>query len=175
MREDKPPKEVVREMTGRDREAEHRQGKAGAAKVAAETAKVAAKKSGSTAARPRRERAAQDRRAEAVASRVRFTHPDRVYWADVGVTKQDLADYYTAVWDWMAPHVVNRPLALVRCPDGTKGQCFFQKHASAGLDRAAPASTVIDTNRRQIIAVEDSTACSRWCRPACSKSMCAAR
>ena len=64
---------------------------------------------------------------------VRFTHPDRVYWVDVGVTKQDLADYYRAVWDWMAPQVVDRPLALVRCPDGTKGQCFFQKHASAGL------------------------------------------
>ena len=31
--------------------------------------------------------------------RVRFTHPDRVYWADVGVTKQELADYYPSVWD----------------------------------------------------------------------------
>ena len=70
---------------------------------------------------------------------MRLTHPDRVYWVDVGVTKQDLADYYRDVWDWMAPHVVGRPLALVRCPDGTKGQCFFQKHASAGLDRAEPA------------------------------------
>ena len=66
---------------------------------------------------------------------VRFTHPDRVYWADVGVTKQDLADYYRAAWDWMAPHVVNRPLSLLRCPDGTAGECFFQKHASAGLTR----------------------------------------
>ena len=66
---------------------------------------------------------------------VRFTHPDRVYWVDVGITKQDLADYYRSIWDWMAPQVVNRPLSLVRCPDGTKGQCFFQKHASAGLPR----------------------------------------
>src|SRR5258705_12879438 len=48
---------------------------------------------------------------------VRFTHPDRVYWVDVGVTKQDLADYYRSVWDVMAAHVVERPLALVRCPD----------------------------------------------------------
>jgi bifunctional non-homologous end joining protein LigD len=85
---------------------------------------------------------------------VRFTHPDRVYWADVGVTKQDLADYYRVVWRWMAPHVVDRPLALVRCPDGTKGECFFQKHASAGLTEKY-LKTVIDRNRRQIIAVED--------------------
>jgi bifunctional non-homologous end joining protein LigD len=34
----------------------------------------------------------------------------------------------------MAPHVTERVLALVRCPDGAKGQCFFQKHASAGVD-----------------------------------------
>jgi bifunctional non-homologous end joining protein LigD len=85
---------------------------------------------------------------------VRFTHPDRVYWVDAGVTKQDLADYYRDVWEWMAPQVVGRPLALVRCPEGTKGQCFFQKHASAGLTERN-LRTVIDTNRRQIIAVED--------------------
>jgi bifunctional non-homologous end joining protein LigD len=85
---------------------------------------------------------------------VRFTHPDRVYWVDVGVTKQDLADYYRLVWDWMAPQVVDRPLALVRCPDGTKGECFFQKHASAGLVQAR-LRTVIDSKRRQVIAIED--------------------
>jgi bifunctional non-homologous end joining protein LigD len=85
---------------------------------------------------------------------VRFTHPDRVYWADVGVTKRNLADYYRAVWPWMAPQVVDRPLSLLRCPDGTKGECFFQKHASAGLDETY-LKTVIDKNRRQIIAVED--------------------
>src|SRR5262249_60948745 len=84
---------------------------------------------------------------------VRFTHPDRVYWVDVGITKQDLADYYRDVWDWMAPQVTGRPLALVRCPDGTKGQCFFQKHASAGLSEQN-LHTVTDSNKRQILAVE---------------------
>jgi bifunctional non-homologous end joining protein LigD len=83
-----------------------------------------------------------------------LTHPDRVYWVDVGVTKQDLADYYRAVWSWMAPQVVGRPLALVRCPEGTKGQCFFQKHASAGLDAKA-LRTVIDRKGRQVIGIDD--------------------
>ncbi|MEJ0075666.1 MAG: DNA ligase D [Alphaproteobacteria bacterium] len=64
---------------------------------------------------------------------VKFTHPERVYWPDAEVTKQQLADYYTAAWEHIAPHLVNRPLALVRCPDGIAGQCFFQKHAGAGL------------------------------------------
>jgi bifunctional non-homologous end joining protein LigD len=53
----------------------------------------------------------------------------------------------------MAPHVAGRPLALVRCPDGTKGQCFFQKHASAGLTEQN-LRTVTDSNGRQILAIE---------------------
>jgi bifunctional non-homologous end joining protein LigD len=64
---------------------------------------------------------------------VHLSHPDRVYWVDVGVTKQQLAEYYAAIWDWIAPHIIHRPLAVVRCPEGTKGQCFFQKHVAAGI------------------------------------------
>jgi bifunctional non-homologous end joining protein LigD len=85
---------------------------------------------------------------------VRFTHPGRVYWPDAGVTKQRLADYYRSVWTWMAPHVVNAPLSLLRCPDGIQGECFFQKHASAGLDDQKLRS-VIDGKGRQVVAVED--------------------
>ena len=66
---------------------------------------------------------------------VPLTHPDRVYWQDAGVSKQDLVDYYAAVWPWMRPYVVGRPLALLRCPRGAAGPCFFQKHVSAGIDR----------------------------------------
>ncbi len=65
----------------------------------------------------------------------RLTHPDRVYWPDAGVTKGDLADYYAEVWPRMAPFVVGRPLALLRCPGGISGQCFFQKHAWKGQAR----------------------------------------
>ncbi len=68
--------------------------------------------------------------------RVKLTHPERVYWPDVGITKADLADYYEAVWSWIAPHVVGRPLALLRCPDGTQGQQFFQKHDWKGMNAA---------------------------------------
>lgn len=64
---------------------------------------------------------------------VRLTHPDRIYWTEAGVTKQGLAEYYSEVWARMGPHVVNRPLALVRCPGGVGGQCFFQKHAWRGM------------------------------------------
>src|SRR6516162_4322393 len=148
VREDKPPREVVREMPVMTAAGAARRS---APKIAAETAKAMTRTS-KTKARPRA-RKPPSRRPEG-RTEVRFTHPDRVYWADAGVTKQDLADYYRAVWEWMAPHVVSRPLALLRCPDGTSGQCFFQKHASAGL-REESLRTVIDRKRRQIIAVED--------------------
>ena len=66
----------------------------------------------------------------------KLTHPDRVYWPDAGVTKEGLADYYAEVWRFMAPYVVARPLALVRCPGGVTEQCFFQKHAWKGASKA---------------------------------------
>jgi len=116
------------------------------AKAAAQAARAATKRSRSAARAPARGKPWSD-------TDVRLTHPDRVYWVDVGITKQDLADYYRDAWDWMAPQVTGRPLALVRCPDGTKGQCFFQKHASAGLSEQN-LRTVTDSNKRQILAVE---------------------
>ncbi|WP_044561148.1 DNA ligase D [Azospirillum sp. B4] len=67
---------------------------------------------------------------------VTLTHPDRVYWPDEGVTKAGLADYYTEVWRHIAPFIVGRPLALLRCPSGITGESFFQKHAWNGLNKA---------------------------------------
>jgi bifunctional non-homologous end joining protein LigD len=160
VREDKPPQDVVRELPAMTDPKASATGKT-ASRAAAETAKAMTKKtkppkkSAPSAKAPSVRKISSSRPAKAWKDGdVRFTHPDRVYWVDVGVTKQDLADYYRSVWDFMAPHVVNRPLALVRCPDGTKGQCFFQKHASAGLTEQN-LHTVIDSKGRQIIAVED--------------------
>jgi bifunctional non-homologous end joining protein LigD len=88
-------------------------------------------------------------------SRVTLTHPDRVYWKDAGVTKEGLASYYTQVWRFMAPHIVSRPLALLRCPDGTAGQCFFQKHGWKGM--SSEILTVVDPqdeNHDTLIAID---------------------
>ena len=68
---------------------------------------------------------------------ITLTHPDRLYWPKEGVTKQGLAEYYAQVWSFMAPYVVDRPLSLLRCPDGIDGkQRFFQKHAWRGINKA---------------------------------------
>ena len=75
---------------------------------------------------------------------LRLTHPDRILWEDGGVTKQGLAEFYEEIAGWVLPHLVNRPLALVRCPSGMGSDCFFQKHAFAGLSDAVHRRTVRD-------------------------------
>jgi DNA ligase D len=63
-----------------------------------------------------------------------LTNPDRVMFG--GPTKLDLALYYAKVGDWILPHIINRPLSLVRCPTGAKEDCFYQRHAFMGLPRS---------------------------------------
>ena len=116
IREDKPAKQVVREVS---RMPSKQTEKKTAAKAGASKAKAVSK----------------SKVAAAEVASVALTHPDRVYWDDAGVTKQMLAEYYKSVWKFMAPHVTGRVLALVRCPDGQTAQCFYQKHASAGVDQ----------------------------------------
>lgn len=58
---------------------------------------------------------------------VRLSHPDRIYYPDLGFTKLDLALYYVTIADVVLPHLEGRPLTLVRCPDGIDGETFYQK------------------------------------------------
>jgi bifunctional non-homologous end joining protein LigD len=92
--------------------------------------------------------------AKAQSSAIELTHPDRLYWPDDGVTKQGLADYYAEVWPLMAPFVVGRALALVRCPDGVNGPKFFQKHAWKGI---SPAIVLVKDpqEKEPLIAIRD--------------------
>ncbi|HEX3872187.1 MAG TPA: DNA ligase D, partial [Pirellulales bacterium] len=62
-----------------------------------------------------------------------LTHPDKVLWPDGEVTKRQLAEYYDRIADWMLPHVEGRPAVLVRCPEGQRKTCFYQKHPGKGL------------------------------------------
>jgi bifunctional non-homologous end joining protein LigD len=64
---------------------------------------------------------------------VKLSSPDKVLFADQGVTKADLAAHYERVAGRMLPLVSERLLSLVRCPEGEGGQCFFQKHDSKGF------------------------------------------
>ncbi|MGF6931071.1 DNA ligase D [Paraburkholderia sp. UCT70] len=60
---------------------------------------------------------------------IRITNPQRGLDEVTGHTKKELVEYYAAIGEWALPHLHNRPLALVRAPDGIKGELFFQKHS----------------------------------------------
>ncbi len=59
---------------------------------------------------------------------VTITHPERLVFPDSTVTKGDLADFYEAMAPVILPFAANRPISLVRCPQGRGKACFFQKH-----------------------------------------------
>jgi bifunctional non-homologous end joining protein LigD len=67
---------------------------------------------------------------------VKLSHPDKLYFPEAKLAKQDLARFYETVADWILPHLRGRPLSLVRCPDGWGGECFYQKHASKSVNPA---------------------------------------
>ncbi len=88
---------------------------------------------------------------------VAITHPDRPVYPQQGITKGEVADYYRAVAAHMLPELAGRPLSLLRCPDGLKGACFFQKHHadSLGADVAPVALKEKGGGRAQYVAVND--------------------
>lgn len=80
-------------------------------------------------------------------AKLRLTHPDKVLDATTGVTKQQLAEYLAAVSDVMLPHVVDRPLSLLRCPAGVAQHCFYQKHTSLGMPAGIGAAPIPDVKK----------------------------
>lgn len=67
---------------------------------------------------------------------IQISHPERVIYPDPGISKWELAEYFDQIADWLLPHAANRPLALVRCPQGQEKECFFQKNYSDALPKA---------------------------------------
>jgi bifunctional non-homologous end joining protein LigD len=67
---------------------------------------------------------------------VRLTHPDKVLYPAEGLTKRDVAEYLLAASERMLPHLANRPVSLLRCPEGVGKPGFFQRHAGPGFPTA---------------------------------------
>lgn len=57
-----------------------------------------------------------------------ITHPDRIVYPVEKISKLDVAKFYFNIHQWILPYIAFRPLAIVRCPKGMDGNCFFQKH-----------------------------------------------
>ena len=81
--------------------------------------------------RRRPPRAASGTAESATVANVRISHPGRLIFPDLGVTKVDLARYLERIADWILPHVAGRPLTLVHCPAGLAAPCNYLRHAKA--------------------------------------------
>ncbi len=143
LREDKPAQQVVRERpaaapagdpddqaaaTGSRKSAD---AKAAAGKATPQGTGGGASGGGASGGGAGGGRRASTGKAAAVeVAGVKLTHPERVLYPGIGLTKRDLALFYERIADWALPHLTGRPLSLVRCPDGQAGQCFYQKHIS---------------------------------------------
>jgi bifunctional non-homologous end joining protein LigD len=101
LREDKPAKDVKREVP--------------------EHIEKAVKKPTRPAAKRAKGKTAED-------FGIEISSPDRVIYPELKLTKKDLADYYATVEPLIMETVGNRPMTLIRCPGGRTGECFFQKH-----------------------------------------------
>jgi bifunctional non-homologous end joining protein LigD len=122
LREDKPASEVVREVA-----------------VASNEASSDAPSPASAKGRPRSSDSTGSR-----LSKLPITHPEKVLDETSGMTKRMLAEYYMSVADHMLPHIAERPLSVVRCPEGIGKPCFFQKHIGIGMPEGIKTIPVPD-------------------------------
>ena len=149
LREDKPATEVRREHAvaldakSPRKKAAHNAKKSQAAKVAPHTSTSKASVPEKASVLEKAPRNAKKEKATEHAA-IRLTHPDKVLDIESGLTKQQLGDYYWQIAEYMLPQIANRPLSLVRCPEGTAQPCFFQKHINAMLPRGIEAIEIPD-------------------------------
>lgn len=106
LREDKDPREIGREAPGAKAVKGPKRGKG---------------------------RAAVTSQDDDVVAGVRLSNPDKVLYADMGLTKRGLAEFVAEVGERLLREVTDRPVSLVRCPDGPGKSCFYQRHAFKGL------------------------------------------
>ncbi|HZW24046.1 MAG TPA: DNA ligase D [Gallionella sp.] len=66
-----------------------------------------------------------------------LTHPERILYPELGVTKLALARYYESIQAWVLPWLAHRPLVMLRCPEGREA-CFYQKHLVKSQGRSVP-------------------------------------
>src|SRR5262249_4052907 len=112
LREDKPPKEIVRERP--------RKGSAGGS---------------------------------AVVAGVTISHPDKVLYPETKLTKIGVARYLESVAGRMVSEIADRPLMVLRCPEGRDKPCFFQKHPHGALHESLEKVSVKEKKGRDFYVV----------------------
>ncbi len=85
---------------------------------------------------------------------IKVSSPERVIDASSGTTKLDLVRYYDSVAELILPHLVGRPVSLVRGPSGVDGELFFQKHMEAKIAGVTVLDPSVWPGHAALIAIE---------------------
>jgi bifunctional non-homologous end joining protein LigD len=146
LREDKPAGEVIRED-------------AGVANGLSGGGAPTGSRPSRSASRPvaRRRGTMSTSSSDSVAG-VHLTNPGRVLYPEQGITKRDLAAFYESIAEWVLPYIVDRPLTLVRCPKGSGGHCFYQKHLTESMPAALRGVFIEEKKKREEYVVVDDLA-----------------
>jgi bifunctional non-homologous end joining protein LigD len=97
-----------------------------------------------------------------VVAGVTISNPDKVLWpaatasssakrgrpeeSHPAITKAELVRYYEMAAERILPHVTDRPVSIIRTPEGITGEKFFQRHAMPGSN---PRLKLIDVKERK--------------------------
>ncbi|MBV9784073.1 MAG: DNA ligase D [Acidisphaera sp.] len=164
LREDKPARDVVREVADPDAERTQlppprstatvvsaRKGWHGAVPPLRRAVEGPSRPSGAAKPASAIVVARPPKRAAVTIAGVTLSHADRQLWP--GITKQDLAEYWQAVAPAALPGLARRPLSILRCPDGIDGrEKFFQKNGHGIMPPAVREGSVA---RQPYLAIDD--------------------
>jgi len=81
---------------------------------------------------------------------IQVSNPDKVFWPEEGYKKLDLIEFYAEIFPKLQPYVDDRILTMERCPDGMRGQCFYQKEMPKGMPPGTPTKLIknVDSSRK---------------------------
>ena len=89
---------------------------------------------------------------------INLSNPDRIIYPEMGITKRALAEYYVDIAEWILPHLEKRPLTLVRCPEGWEKECFYQKHLGDTAPNVLRSIPIVEKNGSEYYSVLENVA-----------------
>ena len=82
---------------------------------------------------------------------LKLTHLNKLLWTDPPIKKQDVIDYYDAIHIFILPHLKDRPLSLLRHPEGPEQEGFFQKNIQGYLPRFVETKNILSESSHKSI------------------------
>lgn len=86
----------------------------------------------------------------------KFSHPEKVIFKKEAITKKEIADFYSTISSFILPLITDRPLSLVRCPSGSSGKCFYQKHVTGSLAESFISFPIVEEHGEGMYVAIDS-------------------